>query len=146
MGSWHLSMARTTLGSFLNSNSKSQPWGTRVLAALRDLLDFQGPVCLADGREAGRKGAQIGVTGRTRAPTPGCPEFPQGLIQADGSLGEKEDGMFPRRHWHLQFLRWKVWHILASVLEIQSVLLQAFAEHLLLLCSRQRIHRGALPW
>lgn len=71
---------------------------------MRDLLDFQGPVCLADGREAGRKGAQIGVTGRTKAPTPGCPEFPWGLIQAYGSLREKEDGMFPRRHWHLQFL------------------------------------------
>ena len=49
--------SRTTLGSFLNSNSKPQPWGTGVLAALRDLLDFQGPICLADGREAGRKGA-----------------------------------------------------------------------------------------
>ena len=92
--------------SFLNSDSRSQPWGNCCPegAARRSGIPSVG-LLLGAGRKESNPlkviPAEIGVTEKVRAPSCGCLQFPRGLIHADGSLREKWAGMFSRRGCHL---------------------------------------------
>ena len=128
-------MAGTILGSFLNPNSKLQPWGTEVLAALRDPLDFQGPVCLADGREAGRKCSH-------RGDWQTMPRIPMGAHSGRRISGRKRMGCFHVDTGTSSFCAGR-FGILASILETQLVLLQLL---LSTSCALQRTHPRAPIW